>query len=647
MKRVLLIEPPYRNKYPPLGLMKLASYHRQRGDYVRFWKGEIRELLVEELVGEAVTAFSNLQPGICWVDLLPNFRNYAKTRKRAIWGPISEQVGFFAPTVKLWLDSIAKKVRNRRLPEHLQWDRVCVTTLFTFQWKFIIQTINEAKNLVKDPSELHVGGIAASLMPKDIEAVTGIAPFVGLLSEPGSLDNDDQTIIDELCPDYSILYETAYDYPENDGYLDYTTRGCMRRCPFCAVPLLEPKMRDLSQVDLRVAEVGRLYGERKNLLLLDNNVLASQRFDEIIDNIKQAGFKKGAKFRRPNQLNIAVKGLKSGWNDYGYRRHFMKQVDWLLSRLGKADYKVITIAIQNVRKEADGIPSKNDCFDLYEKVAPLYERHRYKGSVARYVDFNQGVDARLCTSDKMKKIGELAIRPLRIAFDNWSFREAYEKAVRLAAQNGIRYLSNYLLYNYNEHPNELWLRLELNIRLAEELDLDLFSFPMRYSPIFNEEGKHKNRSFLGPHWNRKFMRSIQCILNSTKGKVGHKRDFFEKAFGRNLDEYQKLLYMPENYIVLRQKSEKLGLTSEWWNLFANLSAYEKKAVMPIILDNVYTTEKALSLSTENKRIALLLEHYKVNYNEIKNGSVTRSDFKQVYHYPLSLKEQKSDQLVPL
>ena len=45
--RVLLVEPGYHNKYPPLGLMKLASYHRQRGDLVQFVKGEDRAVLLE------------------------------------------------------------------------------------------------------------------------------------------------------------------------------------------------------------------------------------------------------------------------------------------------------------------------------------------------------------------------------------------------------------------------------------------------------------------------------------------------------------------------------------------------------------------------------------------------------------------------
>src|ERR1700693_317040 len=41
-KNILLIEPGYKNQYPPLGLMKIAQYHGPNGkrDRVRFVKGE-------------------------------------------------------------------------------------------------------------------------------------------------------------------------------------------------------------------------------------------------------------------------------------------------------------------------------------------------------------------------------------------------------------------------------------------------------------------------------------------------------------------------------------------------------------------------------------------------------------------------------
>ena len=48
-KKILLIEPGYKNKYPPLGLMKIAQYHGRLGknDTVRFIKGEDRSVLSE------------------------------------------------------------------------------------------------------------------------------------------------------------------------------------------------------------------------------------------------------------------------------------------------------------------------------------------------------------------------------------------------------------------------------------------------------------------------------------------------------------------------------------------------------------------------------------------------------------------------
>ena len=67
--------------------------------------------------------------------------------------------------------------------------------------------------------------------------------------------------------------------------------------------------------------------------------------------------------------------------------------------------------------------------------------------VQRFVDFNQGLDAFLLTPHKAKRLGELAIRPARIAFDHIEDAEAYKKAIRLCAQSGITHMSNYLLYN--------------------------------------------------------------------------------------------------------------------------------------------------------------------------------------------------------
>ena len=44
-------------------------------------------------------------------------------------------------------------------------------------------------------------------------------------------------------------------------------------------------------------------------------------------------------------------------------------------------------------------------------------------------------------------------------------------------------LSNYLLYNFEDKPEELYYRLRMNVDLCEELGASIYSFPMKYHPI--------------------------------------------------------------------------------------------------------------------------------------------------------------------
>ena len=52
-RRVLLVEPNYKNKYPPQNLMKLATYFRQVcKDDVRFYKGDLKDFAAQLLLEE-------------------------------------------------------------------------------------------------------------------------------------------------------------------------------------------------------------------------------------------------------------------------------------------------------------------------------------------------------------------------------------------------------------------------------------------------------------------------------------------------------------------------------------------------------------------------------------------------------------------
>lgn len=431
--QILLVEPDYKNKYPPLGLMKISTYHKQIGDNVVFCKGKNKEL---------------------------------KEKK---------------------------------------WDRIYISSLFTFYWKKTVDTIEYYLNSVKKPKDIYCGGVLATLKKDELLSLYDITVLSGLINKSGILGSND-IIVDHLPPDYSIV-DTAlneyleYTYPTNDSYIGYSTRGCIRKCGFCAVPIIEPDFVSYIDIKKQVNYIKENYGEKKNLLLLDNNVLASKEFDRIIDDIKELGFYKGAKFK--------------------------------------------------------------------------YKKNNRNISVNRYVDFNQGVDARLLTKEKCLKLSEIAIKPLRIAFDSADEEmvKVYVNSVRLAAECKIEHLSNYLLFNCNDEPKDFYNRLKINVKLNQEFETKglktrIWSFPMKYSPIIGENSK--DRKFIGEKWNKKYLRAIQCVLAATHGVVGPKMDFFEKAFGASLEDFFIILSLPENYIIYREKYEKNGLSGKWYKDFVKL-----------------------------------------------------------------------------
>ena len=156
------------------------------------------------------------------------------------------------------------------------------------------------------------------------------------------------------------------------------------------------------------------------------------------------------------------------------------------------------------------------------------------------------------TDETMKKLSEINIRPLRIAFDHYEQKDIYIKAIRTAAKYGIKDLSNYLLYNFLDKPDDLYYRMRINVDLCEELGVTIYSFPMKYHPI-DDPDFFRNRDYIGKHWCRKFIRAVQAVLNATKGKIGKGKDFFEEAFGRNINEFYDILWMPETFIIFRMK----------------------------------------------------------------------------------------------
>ena len=147
MADILLLEPGYSNKYPPIGLMKISYFHKYiHHDYVRFAKGELPEAFREK-----------------------------------------------------------------------KWDRVYVTTLFTFEWERTKKALEYALTVVKDPHQVYTGGILATLMPELIaKNFPTVKNNTGLLNR--TMDENVKDIstlpliltVEDLTKVFTIGKNTAY-----------------------------------------------------------------------------------------------------------------------------------------------------------------------------------------------------------------------------------------------------------------------------------------------------------------------------------------------------------------------------------------------------------------------------------------------------
>jgi hypothetical protein len=442
--RVLLVEPNYRKSrkntskskpgdetlwYPPLGLLKIARFHIDRGDEVRFIQG-------------------------CDKSILP---------RTDIFDPIGI------------------------------WDRIYITTLFTFDFDKVVATVEFYKKAVGGTrSKIFIGGIMASLMPRELASATGIFPHIGLLHSPNSIGLDGDIDIDALDPEYSILDSSKY--AVNDTYYAYTSRGCINKCSWCGVPSIEPTFTNYIDIKLQINASRTRFGDKPILKLMDNNILASPKLDKVVADLIDLG--------------------------YGLNCHTRTQ------------------------------PPKQ-----------------------RVIDFNQGLDSSFLTAENVALISHLNIRPLRVAFDRLEEREVYQRALELAHEAGFPEFSNYMLYNYQDTPYDLFERLMLNIKLNEVWAKDsvpskIYSYPMRYAPINDLHGNRSARDMENTHdplsinwrtcpvWTKRFARNIEIMKGAAHGAISSTPGLARRTIGATFEEFMGNLYMPESLLRNRAKHEK-------------------------------------------------------------------------------------------
>lgn len=502
---ILLLEPDYKAKYPPLGLMKISYYHKKiKKDYVIFAKGKLPE-----------------------------------------------------------------KIKDKK------FDRIYISTLFTYEWKETIRAIQYAKTLLKKIEEyrtrIFIGGIAATLLAEDIEKETGIKPIKGRLNKKGKIGYEDDDIIDNITPDYSILDEIDYKYPNSDAYFAFMTRGCKMGCEFCAVSTLEPEYENYISIKKQIQNIDKEYGPKRNLLLMDNNVLLSPCFDKIVEEIKEIGFYKGATYINP----------KTGKEVKRYV-DFNQGLDANLLTEERVK-KLSELAIRPARIAFDHIEDKETYIKAIKRCAKYGINY-----MSNYVLYN----------------GE----------------EFIAKKIKYEA----------------DRPVDLYKRLKITVDLMREINqkikdekekIYIYSFPMRYIPL-EAKGRNSVDKQIGKYWNEKYLRAVQVILIPTMGLGVSGRDgFFEAAFGKDEAEFEMTLMMPESIIANRghfvEKENDLNRENrfiEWENNQKIRAKWEeiyndvlKEELLEIISDNKFTVEKYFMISNiDLKKIYLFyLSDYKL------------------------------------
>ena len=261
--KILLVEPTkgkkYHTPYPPLGLLKLAAYHKKKKDIVRLING-----------------FSN---------------------------------NGFEP------------------------DIIYITSLFTYAYEPVHEVIKYYSDKYIN-AKIVVGGVYATLCPDHLKDKfkNRIEVYQGLIDE-----------VEDLLPDYSLV-------PDWNASILFSSRGCIRKCPFCSVPQIEPEFKAKKSIKHLI------YPGHKKVVFWDNNILASPYWRNIFDELEElkiaVDFNQGLDARLlSEEIAVRIKALRIqfirlAYDSNGIRSSLQKAIE-LLNDIGISGRRIIVYCLYN------------------------------------------------------------------------------------------------------------------------------------------------------------------------------------------------------------------------------------------------------------------------------------------------------------
>lgn len=218
-------------------------------------------------------------------------------------------------------------------------NKIFITSLFTYAWEPVHEVIRFYSKLYKN-ADVTIGGIYATLCEDHLKDTfkNRITVHKGLFKKA-----------ENILPDYSII-------PDWNSSIIFSTRGCPRNCPFCAVKTLEPNFEAMKSIKHLI------YPTHNKIVLWDNNILLSPYWENVFGEINEldlsVDFNQGLDARLIN-LKIAksLKRLKIpiirlAYDTLSIRKSLKHAID-ILKQVGFRGRQILVYCLYNNPFEED------------------------------------------------------------------------------------------------------------------------------------------------------------------------------------------------------------------------------------------------------------------------------------------------------
>lgn len=200
----------------------------------------------------------------------------------------------------------------------------------------------------------------------------GLAPEVIIGGSGINLKSELPPETEHIMPDYSL-------YPNVNFSLGFTSRGCIRKCPWCIVPEKEGIIKPTA----RIYEFWDRH--HKKIILLDNNLLSAPNWrltmDDLIAEELEVDFNQGLDIRLVNEDNVGylkrvkAKQLRFAFDDIAYEKAVKKGIQLLLSN-GISPRKLSFYVLTGYNNDAGNAVKRMEILNSYNvDIYPMI----YKG----------------------------------------------------------------------------------------------------------------------------------------------------------------------------------------------------------------------------------------------------------------------------